>query len=153
MQRRPLLVIGQAVVDHQLKVGLKVVDCLVGVTFNLFVHRWEVHRMYNTVKIVRNLEKPRLLGGVWATGCATNECNFIPKCLGFQNWKVSKETSIYEIHMEGQGLVSCGRMQTSTQKIRAHCHHPVFFSCKEVGIFYTRNSSLNRIKSGIFSSI
>ena len=37
---------------------------------------------------------------------------------------------------------ACGRgrgisvMWTSTQKFRAHWRHPVFFSCKEVGIFY-----------------
>src|SRR6218665_2067663 len=35
---------------------------------------------------------------------------------------------------------------TSTQKIRAHIRHPVF-SCKEVGISFTRISSLNGIKS------
>jgi len=45
-------------------------------------------------------------------------------------------------HGDGEGVSS---MWTSTQKIRAqshHWHHPVFFSCKEVGIFYTRISSL-----------
>src|SRR6218665_160118 len=31
--------------------------------------------------------------------------------------------------------------------------HPVFFSCKEVGVFFTRISSLGGIKSGNFSGI
>src|SRR6218665_3535115 len=39
-------------------------------------------------------------------------------------------------------------MWTSTQKIkiRVHRRHTVFFSCKEVGVFFTRISSLNRKK-------
>jgi len=51
----------------------------------------------------------------------------------------------------GQAHVDGGRgsspMWTSTQKIkiRVHWHHPVFFSCKEVGLFFTRISSLDGI--------
>src|SRR6218665_3209307 len=39
-------------------------------------------------------------------------------------------------------------MWTSTQKIKIRVHgcHTVFFSCKEVGIFFTRISSLDRKK-------
>ena len=46
-------------------------------------------------------------------------------------------------------------MWTSTQKIkiRVHWRHPVFFSCKEVGVFFTRISSLDGIKCGNFSAI
>jgi len=37
------------------------------------------------------------------------------------------------IHSDGGGVSS---MWTSKQKIRAHhWHHPVFFSCKDVGVF------------------
>jgi len=38
-------------------------------------------------------------------------------------------------------------MWTSTQKIkiRVHWRHPLFFSCKEVGVFFTRISSLDGI--------
>jgi len=53
----------------------------------------------------------------------------------------------------GEGSGSGGRMWTggsrpmctSTQKIkiRVHWHHPVFFSCKEVGVFFTQISSLD----------
>ena|SRR6218665_2438322 len=43
-------------------------------------------------------------------------------------------------------------MWTSTHKlkIRVHWRHTVFFSCKEVGIFFTRISSLDRKKVEIF---
>jgi len=30
-------------------------------------------------------------------------------------------------------------MWMSTRKFRAHCRHPVFFSCKEVGVFLYQN--------------
>jgi len=36
-------------------------------------------------------------------------------------------------------------MRTSTQKIRAHWHRPVLFSCNEVGGFCTRISPLGGI--------
>src|SRR6218665_2885565 len=42
-------------------------------------------------------------------------------------------------------------MWTSTQKIGPHWHN--VFSCKEVGVFCTRISSLNGINSGNFSSL
>jgi len=42
-------------------------------------------------------------------------------------------------------------MWMSTQKIGAHWCHPVFVSCKVVGLFCTRISSLDGIKSGNFS--
>ena len=43
-------------------------------------------------------------------------------------------------------------MWTSTQKIKlkVHWRHTVFFSCKEVGVFFTRISSLDRKKVDIF---
>ena len=44
-------------------------------------------------------------------------------------------------------------MSTQKIKIRVHWHHPVFFSCKEVGVFLTRISSFSGIKSGNFSAI
>jgi len=59
----------------------------------------------------------------------------------------------------GQAQVdACGRgegvcpMWTSTQKIniRVHWRHPLFFSCKEVGVFFTRILSLDGIKVDIF---
>ena len=34
--------------------------------------------------------------------------------------------------------------------MRVHWHHPVFFSCKEVGVFFTIISSLDGIKVDIF---
>jgi len=51
-------------------------------------------------------------------------------------------------HVDGERESS--PMWTSTQKIkiRVHWRHPVFFSCKEVDIFFTRISSLDGIKSG-----
>src|SRR6218665_1839481 len=69
-----------------------------------------------------------------------------------------KGPSIYDVHTEGGGgqaqVDACGRgrgsspMRTSTQKIkiRVHRRHTVFFSCKEVGIFFTRISSLDKKK-------
>src|SRR6218665_1418615 len=43
-------------------------------------------------------------------------------------------------------------MWTSTQKIkiRVHWRHTVFFSCKEVGVFFTRILSLDRKNVEIF---
>jgi len=43
------------------------------------------------------------------------------------------------MHADGERVNS---MLTSTQKIRAHWRHPVFFSCKEVGGFWTSISSI-----------
>jgi len=59
---------------------------------------------------------------------------------------------IYDIHTEGGVRFRwtnadgerVSSMWTSTQKIWTHWHHPVFFSCKEVGIF-TRISSSDEI--------
>jgi len=55
-------------------------------------------------------------------------------------------------HGEGRGSGSGGCMWssplwTSTQKIKIRVcwRHPVFFSCKEVGVFFTRISSLDGI--------
>ena len=62
----------------------------------------------------------------------------------------------------GQAQVNaCGRgrgsspMLTSTQKIKisVHWRHIVFFSCKEVGVFFTRISSLERKKWKFFGDI
>jgi len=52
----------------------------------------------------------------------------------------------------GGGSAQCGRPHRKIL-IRANLRHPVFFTCKEVGIFWTRISSLDGIKSGNFSSI
>src|SRR6218665_64559 len=77
----------------------------------------------------------------------------------------NKGPSIYDVHTEeggGQAQVdACGRgrgsspMWTSTQKIkiRAHRRHTVFFSCKEVGVFFARISSLDRKKWKFFCDI
>jgi len=74
-----------------------------------------------------------------------------------------KGPSIYDVHTEGEGgqaqVDACGRGEgdkTSVdvkQRIRAHWHHLVFFSCKEVGVFWTRVSSWDWNKSRNFSSI
>jgi len=64
----------------------------------------------------------------------------------------------------GRGSGPCGRMWTggggspmwtSTQKIkiRVHWRHTVFFSWKEVGVFFTRISSLDRKKWKFFCDI
>ena len=42
---------------------------------------------------------------------------------------------------------ACGRGQAY---VDVHTENSVFFSCKEVGIFFTRISSLDGIKSGNF---
>jgi len=45
--------------------------------------------------------------------------------------------SIFDVHTEGGWLRWTGSspMWTSTQKIkRVHWRHPIFFSCKEVGV-------------------
>src|SRR6218665_3559038 len=54
--------------------------------------------------------------------------------------------SIYDVHTEGVRLRWTGEgwsspMWTSTQKIkiRVHSRHTVFFSCKEVGVFFYQN--------------
>src|SRR6218665_1309601 len=77
----------------------------------------------------------------------------------------NKGPSIYDVHTEGEGVrlrwtyVDGGRgsspMWTSTQtiKIRAHRRHTVFFSCQEVGVFFTRISSLDRKKRKFFCDI
>src|SRR6218665_3950991 len=77
----------------------------------------------------------------------------------------NKGPSVYDVHTEGvrgQAQVdACGRgegsspMCTSTQKIkiRAHSRHIVFFSCKEVGVFFTRISSLHRKRWNFFCDI
>ena len=56
-------------------------------------------------------------------------------------------------HVDGGGGSS--QMWTSTQKIkiRVHWRHTVFFSCKEVGVFFTRISSLDRKKWKFFCNI
>jgi len=68
-----------------------------------------------------------------------------------------KGSSIYDVHTEGGwGSGSGGRiwtgdgsrpMWTPTQKIinRVHWRHPVFLSCKEVSVFFTRISSFDEI--------
>ena len=71
--------------------------------------------------------------------------------------------SIFDVHMEegeGQAQVdACGRggelgaTWTSTQKIRAHWRHPVFFSCKDVGFFGQEFRLWTGMKSINFSSI
>jgi len=59
----------------------------------------------------------------------------------------------------GQAKVDGGRgsipMWTSTQKskIWVHWRHTVFFSCKEVGTFFTRFFSLDRKKWKFFCDI
>jgi len=59
--------------------------------------------------------------------------------------------SIYDVHTEGAGSGSGGcmwtgssPMWTSTQKIKIRVHwcHPVFFLCKEVGVFFLSEFSL-----------
>jgi len=58
--------------------------------------------------------------------------------------KLYKGLSIYDVHMKDQGVrprwthVDGGvsSMWTFTRKIRTLWHHPVLFSCEEVGIFY-----------------
>ena len=49
-------------------------------------------------------------------------------------------------HVDGVGGSSPMWMSTQKIKIRVHWRHPVFFSCKEVGVLYTRISSLDGIK-------
>src|SRR6218665_3012813 len=57
-----------------------------------------------------------------------------------------KGPSIYDVHTEEGGgqaqedARGCS-IRTSTQKIRAHLHHPVFFSCKAAGIFLDQHFS------------
>ena len=52
----------------------------------------------------------------------------------------------------GRGERGSSPMWTSTQKIkiRVHWRHTVYFSCKEVGVIFTRISSLDRKKVEIF---
>jgi len=59
--------------------------------------------------------------------------------------------SIYDVHTErewsgsgerGEGQALCGR----PLKIRVHWRHPVFFSCKEVGVLFYQNVILGRNK-------
>jgi len=52
----------------------------------------------------------------------------------------------------GEGVHRSSPMWTSTQKIKIRVHwcHTVFFSCKKVGIFFTKISSLDRKKVEIF---
>jgi len=62
--------------------------------------------------------------------------------------KVAKGSSIYDVHTEGDGgqaqvdTMWMGRgsrpmcMSTHKIKIRVLGRHPVFFSCKEVGVFF-----------------
>jgi len=80
-----------------------------------------------------------------------------------------KGQSIYDVHTEGGGDSGTGgRMWTGVGRGQAPCghphrklklkftylRHPVFFSCKEVGVsIFTRISSLDGIKSGNFSAI
>jgi len=44
-------------------------------------------------------------------------------------------------------------MSTQKSKNKVHGCHPVFFSCKEVGVFFTRILSFDGIKSGKFLAI
>src|SRR6218665_1791975 len=52
----------------------------------------------------------------------------------------------------GGGGRGSSPMWTSTQKIKIRVHrcHTVFFSCKEVGVLFTRISSLDRKQVEIF---
>jgi len=47
-----------------------------------------------------------------------------------------------QVHVDGEGISS---KWPSTHKIRALWRHCIFFSCKEVGVFCTRISSLEWI--------
>ena len=77
---------------------------------------------------------------------------------------VGKGPSIYDVHTEGEGVrlrwthvdrggggqAPCERLH---RKLKLESTDPPFFSCKEVGVFFTRISSLDGIKSGNFSAI
>ena len=53
-------------------------------------------------------------------------------------------------HVDGGGVQLYVDASTQKIKIRAHWHHPVFFSCKEFAVFFSRISSLDGVKIGIF---
>jgi len=116
-------------------------------------HFWKVHLCALQILLCALISWPQ---------CALTRAQFRGNIGPMWIWGHPFMTSTRRGEREVKAQVdACGRgrglspMWTSTQKmkIRVHWRYPVFFSCKEVGVFFTRISSLDGIKTGTFSAI